>query len=186
VDFANRRVNIRQNIVDGHVGSPKNNRTRFVPLTPDLAGRLIGRAKKAGLVFGQPDGRPLTSELARAALERITKRADIRHLGWHALRHTYATQLVSAGVPIRTAQELLGHSDIKMTMRYAHVAPDAMEDAVKVLPSLDDGTHENLGQQVVNTVENRALPAPKSERIEARFSNGSTTKTHLRGEMRSW
>lgn len=142
VDFAARTINVVQNMVNGNLGAPKNNRRRFVPMTPDLVERLQRRARRSGFVFG--DGNePPKPELARAGLERAVARAGIRHIGWHALRHTFATQLVGANVPIRHVQELLGHSDIKMTMRYSHVAPESLFEAIRLLP-------QHLGQPVGN------------------------------------
>jgi site-specific recombinase XerD len=48
-------------------------------------------------------------------------------------RHTFASRLVMAGVDLYTVSRLLGHSDIKMTMRYAHLAPDYLKTAVQFL-----------------------------------------------------
>ena len=49
--------------------------------------------------------------------------AGIRHLTWHDLRHTVASRLVIVGVQLRTVRELMGHKNIQMTCRYAHLAP---------------------------------------------------------------
>jgi site-specific recombinase XerD len=46
---------------------------------------------------------------------------------FHDLRHTFATTLAAAGVPLRTIQEYLGHADLKTTQIYAHYAPSAHE-----------------------------------------------------------
>jgi integrase len=51
----------------------------------------------------------------------------------HCLRHTCASRLVQRGVPLLVVQEWLGHKDIQMTMRYAHLCPSNMDEAVKVL-----------------------------------------------------
>ena len=55
---------------------------------------------------------------------------------WHTLRHSYATHLAMAGVPIVTIKELLGHSEITMTQRYAHYCPSDARDVVSRLPRL--------------------------------------------------
>jgi integrase len=75
----------------------------------------------------------LTKGATKAPLANALKRAGLRHIGWHALRHTFASQLVMRGAPIKAVQELLGHSTIEMTMRYSHLSPDARRDAVRLL-----------------------------------------------------
>jgi len=52
----------------------------------------------------------------------------------HVLRHSFASYFIVNGGNILTLQKILGHSDIKMTMRYAHLAPDHLLDAVKFNP----------------------------------------------------
>ena len=55
----------------------------------------------------------------------------IAPIGPHVLRHTFASRLVMSGVDIRTVQELMGHADINMTMRYAHLSPDHKRGAME-------------------------------------------------------
>jgi site-specific recombinase XerD len=55
--------------------------------------------------------------------EAVKKNNSLRDVTWHIFRHTYISRLVMAGVDLRTVQELAGHKDIKMTVRYAHLAP---------------------------------------------------------------
>jgi site-specific recombinase XerD len=61
------------------------------------------------------------------------KRAGLKRLTPHALRHTFASHLVMRGVHLAVVRELLGHKDIKTTMVYAHLAPDTKHEAVQVL-----------------------------------------------------
>lgn len=63
----------------------------------------------------------------------MRKAAGLRHFGWHVLRHTFASHLVQAGVNIVEVQRLLGHSDIRVTMRYAHLNPQVNHKAVETL-----------------------------------------------------
>jgi site-specific recombinase XerD len=63
-------------------------------------------------------------------------RTGIDNFHWHDLQHTFASRLTMAGVGIRAVQEALGHKSIAMTVRYSHLAPDFMADAVeKLVPS---------------------------------------------------
>lgn len=63
-------------------------------------------------------------------------RAKITDFHFHDLCHTFASQLVMAGVDLVAVKELLGHKDIKMTLRYAHLAPAHKRKAVNVLDAL--------------------------------------------------
>ena len=61
------------------------------------------------------------------------KKAKIENFRFHDLRHTFWSRLGMAGVDIRTIQELMGHEDITMTMRYSHPTPEHKKNGVKVL-----------------------------------------------------
>jgi site-specific recombinase XerD len=68
------------------------------------------------------------------SVQRIVKRAGLEDVTFHTFRHTFASHLVMAGVDLATVKELLGHSTIAMTLRYAHLSQDHKIEAVKKLP----------------------------------------------------
>ena len=75
----------------------------------------------------------LTENECKHPLWRTCRRAGLRIIGWHSLRHTFASHLVMRGAPLKAVQELLGHADIRMTMRYSHLSPSVRRDAVALL-----------------------------------------------------
>jgi hypothetical protein len=91
--------------------------------------RRQGLAVKCSVV-PERQGREGGLQATGDALEEACKQAGLRQIGWHVLRHTFASHLVMRGAPLKAAQELLGHASIEMTMRYAHLSPDARRDAV--------------------------------------------------------
>jgi len=85
-------------------------------------------------VFTRADGNSLKS--IQKAHDGSLERSKIgKHIRFHDLRHTFASHLVMAGMDLRTVTTLMGHKDIKMTMRCAHLAPDDLQAAVGVLSS---------------------------------------------------
>jgi len=134
VDWVAEKINVRQSVVRGIVGAPKGWRSREVPLSPELLSALKGHRHLRGeLVFCDEDGHMRTKNECRRPLYDTCKRAGLREIGWHVLRHSFASQLVMRGVPLRVVQDLLGHRDIKTTMRYAHLSPHMGQDAVALL-----------------------------------------------------
>lgn len=136
IDLVARRIDVRQAVSRGHITTPKNGKTRHVPMSPQLRDVLAGHRHLRGpYVFCNEDGSMLTKDQVRRTVQKACQKAGLRAAGWHMLRHTFASQLAMAGVPLRVIQELLGHSTIKMTLRYAHLSPSTLVDAVSVLDS---------------------------------------------------
>lgn len=140
IDVARRLLTVRHSIVRGVLGAPKNSRIRHVPLTPGALGAVEGLPRTSRWLFPDGMGNPVSYSSAAFALRRACRAAGIPRTSWHVLRHTFASELVDRHVPLRHVQELLGHSTIVMTERYAHLAPGSLASAVAVL-ELDEGGH---------------------------------------------
>jgi integrase len=129
-----------------HGATAKSGTTRHIPLNSEALAVLRGwherAADKAGLVFPGKDGAAFNN--VRRSWEGVLAAAQITRFRWHDLRHTFASKLVMAGVDLNTVRELLGHSDYKMTQRYAHLAPEHKAAAVaKLVAVVDAPTRSN-------------------------------------------
>lgn len=115
----------------------KSGKTRDIPLNNEALSALKNWREQTGnddLVFQNKDGEQLNE--MRKSWATILKLAAIETFRWHDMRHHFASKLVMAGVDLNTVRELLGHSDIKMTLRYAHLAPEHKAEAVAKLLNL--------------------------------------------------
>jgi len=113
----------------------KSNRPRKVPMSGFVAETLRGLKKEKEYVFANPQtGKPLSD--LQTGFKAACKKAGIRDLRFHDLRHTAATYMVMGGVDLVTVKEILGHATIQMTMRYAHPTPENKRHAVEVLAKL--------------------------------------------------
>ncbi|MBU1913169.1 MAG: site-specific integrase [Candidatus Omnitrophica bacterium] len=82
-------------------------------------------------VFCDKDGKPYHD--IRKSFWTALKKSGILNFRFHDLRHTFASQLVMSGVDINTVRELLGHKDIRMTLRYSHLSQDYKRHAMGIL-----------------------------------------------------
>lgn len=134
VDLKARAVRVRSSLWRRHETSPKSGKGRSVPLSTRLAEALKAhRHLRGDRVFCREDGHQLNADDIRKILTGLCKKAGLRHVGWHVLRHSFASHLVQRGVPLRAVQELMGHADIRTTMRYAHLAPATLRSAIDAL-----------------------------------------------------
>jgi len=114
--------------IDQKTGRAKE---RIIPIHEGVIKAINMIPKKGKLVFDQHN-RP------RRILHKIAREAGIKGLTrLHELRHSYASFLLKKGVDIYKIKELLGHSDIRDTMKYAHLPTVHMKEDVKLLEGLD-------------------------------------------------
>jgi len=133
-DLVAGRILVRRSSWHGILGLPKSGKAREVPMNPTVVETLRQHRHLRGpWVFCQPDGSMLIQHHCKPPLRRACKRAGLRQVQWHLLRHTFASHLVMRGISLKAVQELLGHASIEMTMRYAHLSPDVRREAVGVL-----------------------------------------------------
>jgi len=91
------------------------------------------RHLRGELVFCRDDGTHLSGNCLWKPMLRATRAAGLPKIAFRDLRHSFASQLVMAGVPLKAVQEYLGHANISTTMRYSHLSPSARQNYVKVL-----------------------------------------------------
>ncbi len=132
VDFAARRLTVRRGCVKGIFDSPKNNRVRHMRLTAEAVAALDALPHRTGLLFTH-NGKVINDETARRHLAIACRLAGIEPIGWHVLRHSFASELARRGASIYSIKELLGHCDVQVTMRYAHLAQSSLDDSVLLL-----------------------------------------------------
>ena len=111
----------------------KAGRNRVIPINAELHEVLTAlKAKsKSEYVFTGPEGQPVKS--IRGAFVSACRRAGVKGLRLHDLRHTFATRLIRRGVDIITVQSLLGHSSVTTTQRYTHTGEAEKREAVRRL-----------------------------------------------------
>ena len=121
-------VDLRKRILTVTAKTAKSSKVRHVPLNKKAAVALrLWRIKTGGqgAVFGLTD--------IKKSFASLLKLAEIQNFRFHDLRHHFASKLVMAGIDLNTVRELLGHVDIRMTLRYSHLAPEHKAAAVEVL-----------------------------------------------------
>lgn len=156
IDLTKGRLTVRQAADDkGAITPPKNGKHRTIDLGADALAALkqhkasepawIGDAAAAALVFNR-GGDMFTQREMERPIARACQRAGLRSVGWHVLRHTFASHLAMRGVNSITIQALGGWDTIAMVNRYAHLSPDARRDAVQLLDGGAPGEHEKADE----------------------------------------
>jgi len=139
IDFERAILHIRRSYVDGVVGPPKTDSSRRpLPIPPQVLAALKAWRKKATRRLGFRIGRVLWQQpywpgtLWRRNVAPAIERAGVTkpNLGWHTLRRSYASLLLSSGASLRVSMELMRHSTAEMTLQtYAQTVGDEKRDA---------------------------------------------------------
>jgi integrase len=157
VDFARGTLTIRRQLQRSkRLKEPKADSRRTLDLTATertVLGEHRARQRELrdavgpawedrDLIFCTDLGRPLGYRVVFREYKKFLRRAGLPDISFHDLRHSNATILAAAGVPLKVIQERLGHADIKTTLEfYEHVTPAMGKDAARKLEDLlgDDG-----------------------------------------------
>ena len=112
---------------------------RMVPLPGYLAEdlRIYGRGVRSEFVIENKKAERMSIRSYQYLFERLTEKAGVRKLNFHALRHTFATRALECGMDIKTLSELMGHKNATITLnRYAHSMMDTKIAAMNKLEKL--------------------------------------------------
>ncbi len=117
------------------VRNTKNHRDRQIPMNETLHDALksVDRHIKSPYVFTNTDTGTRYDRFNNHPWRDALTDAGVFNFRWHDLRHTSASRMVQRGVPLNAVKEILGHSSITTTMRYAHLSPGNLRDAVRAL-----------------------------------------------------
>ena len=146
IDFDNNLITVRHEV-------SKSKKSRKIPINSDLRKVLMEQKLKGGgndYVFLTPNNEPYKrQDSLKKSFLTACRKSGIEGLRFHDLRHTAATRMIESGANIVAVSKILGHADLKTTMRYVH--PDSsLREAV-----------ENLGNLKSNRTENRTNEKPE-------------------------
>lgn len=153
VDFAEHYIFVKKT---------KSGFMRKIPMNDLVAEALKNIRRESEFVFCNPKIKDRLTCIQRP-FKAACRKAGVPDLRFHDLRHTAATYMVIGGVDLATVSQILGHSDIKMTMKYAHPTPENKRNAVNVLASIFE-----LGKEKVVTIRSQQ---PKSKETTSLLSN---------------
>lgn len=138
-------VDLKRNILT--ISRSKHGEARRIQINSaarDALLKLRGRGDGVGYVCPGSEG-PRTRDW-RGWFEEVVEKAGIPDFRWHDLRHTFASRLVMAGVPLRAVQVLMGHKCIETTLRYSHLGETELYEAVERLTANPTDTRTSTEQ----------------------------------------
>jgi integrase len=147
IDIHEQRLSVNRALISvGYELHESRGKTRTARRTIDLDERTIailtaisaGRAHDDYL-FCHDDGTPIHPHVVSDAFKKLVVRSPLPRIRFHDLRHTHATLLLKAGVPIKVVSERLGHATPGFTMAtYQHVLPGMQQEAARTFAAILD------------------------------------------------
>jgi len=134
-DLTWTNVDLKKRNITVEGTTSKSGSTRHIPLNDEALGTLIAwrnQTNNRTFVFLNPNTGKRFDNI-QTAWDNLRASSKIKDFRFHDLRHHFASKLVMAGVDLNTVRELLGHSELSMTLRYAHLAPEHKAAAVAML-----------------------------------------------------
>ena len=133
----------------------KSGKSRKIPLSKTMLELLNNTPRISEFVFVNKDtGNPYTD--IKHGFSTVLEKADIQNFRFHDLRHTVATRLVEKGIDLVVVKEILGHSKIETTMRYAHAVPKRKLEAIEVLNVIEHTEQDEINSKIeiqYNTIQ---------------------------------
>lgn len=128
-----RDIDLNEGIII--IQDSKSKEKRIIYMNDTTKGVFLNLLSFGGkeFVFENKNGGKYTKDYITHLFGKIVKQAGIKDFRFHDLRHTFASRLVMSGVNLKTIQELLGHKDYRMSLRYSHLSPEIKKQAVKIL-----------------------------------------------------
>jgi len=173
IDWKGKFFEVRRSNYMGNLTTPKSGKGRRVDMSDQLAAALTdhkriiaAEALKAGRafpawVFPSHEGTPLESGNVRRSLSLCLKKAGMRHLRFHDLRHSFASYLIANGESLAYVRDQMGHASIQITVdTYGHLIPGANRQAVN---RLDDAEWKTTGEKNATPAQ---LPSSRAESPE--------------------
>lgn len=162
IDLLRGTITVSETYSNGRFSPPKTRSSkRTIAMCTTLREMLLAHRRRSGqvgpdnLVFATRKQTPLSAHnLLLRVLRPTCKSLELPPVSWHSLRHTMATQLGEVGTPARTAQEILGHSDVAMTLNvYTHPPLESQRAALErvagvLFPSVPNFQKLEEGQKV--------------------------------------
>jgi integrase len=149
VDFDNRLIHVTKSAYNGTLGTPKSDASAAdIPLSATLAKALRGhlhskhyRENPLGVLFANRRLRPFSdNKLREKSLRPLLRSLEMKQVGFHAIRHGVASELLNSGTSIVVVRDQMRHSDVRVTLGiYGHVVGNAQRKAVDVLSRIMTG-----------------------------------------------
>jgi integrase len=148
VDFIQNQLIVSRSLTRyGLSETTKSGKKRYVPINPIVRDTLtkLMREQRGEFVFCDEKGQPLNAHHIYRDFHRSQKRAGFTKLiRFHDLRHTFASHFMMNDGNIYDLQKILGHSTLEMTQRYAHMSPDHLAEAIKIVSFGPSGSENVL------------------------------------------